>query len=752
MRTLATLAFSFSAAVFAGVLLPWEGWQLWAAAFFLLWGGAFALWRGCPFRRRGLLVTLALCAGLLYFSGYRALFVTPLTDRCGAEGEFSAVVCDYPEQRENGCRVTLRLSDFPRGRAYCYGGEELRDLRPGDTLRGTAYWKEAAYTTLTSRGVHVLLYDRDDLTVTRGSGGLRWWPQQAARAFQAQLEKIWSQERVRAFLAAELLGDKSQMVQEDYTALQETGLAHLFAVSGLHCAFLVSLVQLCIPPRRRRVSCLVTGAVLLFYMCMTGLSPSVVRACIMQLFLLTAPLFYRSGDSLTSLGAALFVILAADPYAAGSVSLQLSFAATLGLAVLTPRLFAWLRGLYTGRSRVLKKCLGFAAANLAATVGAMVFTAPLTAWYFNILSLISPLSGLLSVSVAGWSFMSGFAAAAVSFLWLPLGRALGALTALCVHYILWVARGLCRVPYHAVYFSNTLLRDWLLYSYAVFGVCLAFRRRGRRKYLWAAALAAASLCICLWLHAAGSRAGDLGVTALNVGQGESVLLYSGPEAAMVDCGSSTGYLHAGDIAADQLNAMGYTRLRALVVTHYHADHTNGLGELLTRVPVDTLYLPDIQDDYGVRDKLCRLALSYGSSVVWVTQRLTVPLGAAELTVFPPMEGKDLNERCVAALCSAGDFDVLITGDMPGDMEAALAERYDLPDTEVLVVSHHGSKYSSDKEFLAAVRPDTAIISVGENHYGHPARETLWRLSDIGAEIYRTDEAGHITVKSYGGEG
>ena len=90
-----------------------------------------------------------------------------------------------------------------------------------------------------------------------------------------------------------------------------------------------------------------------------------------------------------------------------------------------------------------------------------------------------------------------------------------------------------------------------------------------------------------------------------------------------------------------------------------------------------------------------------------------------------MEGKDLNERCVAALCSAGDFDVLITGDMPGDMEAALAERYDLPDTEVLVVSHHGSKYSSDKEFLAAVTPDTAIISVGENHYGHPARETLW---------------------------
>ena len=121
--------------------------------------------------------------------------------------------------------------------------------------------------------------------------------------------------------------------------MEETGLAHLFAVSGLHCAFLVTLLGLLTPGNRRRTLCAVTIPALLFYMVMVGASPSVARACIMQIFLLTAPLFRRSSDGLTALAAALGVILLANPFSAGSVSLQLSFAAALGMVLLTPRLY-----------------------------------------------------------------------------------------------------------------------------------------------------------------------------------------------------------------------------------------------------------------------------------------------------------------------------------------------------------------------------------------------------------------------------
>ena len=115
-------------------------------------------------------------------------------------------------------------------------------------------------------------------------------------------------------------------------------------------------------------------------------------------------------------------------------------------------------------------------------------------------------------------------------------------------------------------------------------------------------------------------------------------------------------------------------------------------------------------------------------------------------MFPPLGVGDPNEQCLAVLTTADTFDVLVTGDMPGRTERGLVETYAIPDIEVLLVSHHGSKYSSDEAFLSAVKPETAIISVGKNSYGHPTQEAMDRLHDAGAQVRRTDEEGNITVE------
>ena len=103
------------------------------------------------------------------------------------------------------------------------------------------------------------------------------------------------------------------------------------------------------------------------------------------------------------------------------------------------------------------------------------------------------------------------------------------------------------------------------------------------------------------------------------------------------------------------------------------------------------------------------------------------------------------------MCSAGDYDALITGDMAGSTEKLLVERYSMPDIELLIVGHHGSKYSSTTDFLDALQPETAVISVGDNHYGHPTREALLRLVAAGCEIYRTDLQGNILLTVKGDE-
>ena len=689
---------------------------------------------------------------LLYFSAYRALVRQPVQALCGGEHDFSAAVCDWPEATERGAKVTIRLHGLLGAKAVYYGDDDLLSLRPGDALSGTAWWNDVAaigdgdLRQFSSRGVYALLYDRDTLTVQPAPDmPLGYAPQYAAKALRDKLAQLWDDPSVLGFLTAELTGDKSLLPESDYVAMQETGLAHIFAVSGLHCAFLVTLLSLLIPPTHRRTLCAVASAVLVFYMLLTGLSPSVARACVMQLFLLSAPLFRRGSDPLTSLAAALTVILLVNPYAVGSVSLQLSFAATLGMVLLSGRLYKSFTGWYRGRNRAVRAALSFLAANLAATLGALVFTAPLTAYYFNILSLVAPLAGLLAVPAAGYAFMSAFVSALLGLVWTPLGLLAGYVPLLLVKYILWVAHLLLAVPYHAVYFTNVYLRVWLLYVYAAFLGC-AVTPDGKRKYALASALTVLTLAACLWLNSRWQQYGAFRAAVLDVGQGESVALCSGSEAALVDCGSSNSYVDAGSVAADALQSAGIRRLSALIVTHYHADHTNGLTEVLTRLPVDTLYLPDIEDEYGVRDRLVSLAAHQGADVVFVTGPTRIALGEAVLTVYPPLlTTGDLNEQGLTALATAGDFDLLITGDMAGQTEQLLAQTYPLPDVEVLVVSHHGSRYSSDESFLRAITPDNAVISVGDNRYGHPAEETLRRLQAVGATVWRTDRQGSIRI-------
>ena len=189
MRVLATIGFSFSTGVFLAALLPWDGWQLYAAAgaalLALVW--LLAARRSTCFRR-GLLILLPLAVSLAYFAGYRYLVQRPVEQRCGTVSPFTATVCDWPQETERGCRITVKLDGYPGARAVLYGEPELLDARPGNTLAGTAQWQSAAHiynndlTHFTARGVYALLYGREDVQLSEGSeGALRWLRRRSGR-------------------------------------------------------------------------------------------------------------------------------------------------------------------------------------------------------------------------------------------------------------------------------------------------------------------------------------------------------------------------------------------------------------------------------------------------------------------------------------------------------------------------------------------------------------------------------------------
>ncbi|MFR3921575.1 MAG: MBL fold metallo-hydrolase [Dysosmobacter welbionis] len=375
----------------------------------------------------------------------------------------------------------------------------------------------------------------------------------------------------------------------------------------------------------------------------------------------------------------------------------------------------------------------------------MAFTVPLCAVYFGSLVLISPVSNLLCLTASSLVFTLGLGAVLASFLWVPLGTVIGFVPVLLTRYILWISGVLASVPHHALYFTNPYLKYWLVFLYVLFAAAFP------------AAQGPAEVCrggcagggIPGGDGAAGPphyTRGGLDAYVLDVGQGESVLLTSGGKFALVDCGSRNSWYDAGGIAADHLATMGCGTLDYLILTHYDYDHISGVAELLARARVDTLLLPDVSDDAGAR---FRWSWPPGTTAwtfnTWRRRRFTP--GESSLTIYPPGDVEGDNEQGLAVLCTYGDYDLLITGDRNMAAERQLIADHDLPDIEALVVGHHGSKSSTSKELLEALTPETGIISVGDNSYGHPTEDALRRLVLADVEIYRTDKQGtvHLSV-------
>lgn len=191
--------------------------------------------------------------------------------------------------------------------------------------------------------------------------------------------------------------------------------------------------------------------------------------------------------------------------------------------------------------------------------------------------------------------------------------------------------------------------------------------------------------------------------------------------------------------------MGCRVLDYLILTHYDADHVNGVETLLARMEVDTLLVPDVADDAGMQEAILSAAREAGTAVEFIRTETCCTLGESTLAIYPPLGTGEDNEQGLAILCSHEEWDLLITGDMDSATEELLVETYDLPDLEALVAGHHGSKNSSSWDMLRTLTPEIALISVGDNSYGHPTDEALRRIVLAGAKVYRTDLQGNIYI-------
>lgn len=764
MRYLAIVSFSFAAGVFGAVYgLPDGLWLPIAAALAVLCPLSLLMRALLKGRRRAAMICGGLAAGLAWMAVYTAVFYTPARALDGQTVRLTGTVTDYPQETAWGWSIPVKVETEDRVTVptLLYVDEQGSGLCPGDEIETVAHctlaertFSGAEVTYFTAKGIFLRGVAYGELKIARPERiPVSCRPAVLSQRLKAGIDRSFLADAA-PLVKALVTGNRDSLSDPFTSSLQRTGLSHTVAVSGMHVAFLAGALSLLLG-RGRRSTALVLIPLVLLFMTVAGSTPSVVRASVMILMLEIAPLFDRERDGPTALGFALLLILIQNPFAAAHVGLQLSFLAVAGIFCCSDAIQNWAFSRYQPKKRrrftpmwLLDSAVFFVVSTLSATLGAMVFTTPLVALYFGSVSIVSLLANLLTLWAVGLVFTGGLLTGVLSMASPVLGAAAAAATAPLARYLNWVIPKLSNVPFAALTMDSFYYRAWLALVYAVLlaGVLI----KGKKRLRVPVAVCAATLCAAVALTVSTFRSGAMAAAVLDVGQGESVLLRCGDSWTLVDCGGDS-MDNAGDIAADYIRSMGGRKLDLLVITHFHDDHANGVSQLLERVPVDAIVLPAAEEDSPLRQEIVSIAKEKNIPMEELGRDRTVELdGGGALHLFAPLGAGETNEEGLSVLATSGDFDVLITGDMGGDVEQLLLEHTELPHVELLVAGHHGSKYSTSPRLLAAIQPETAVISVGaDNRYGHPASETLERLSAAGTELYRTDLQGTVLIRARG---
>ena len=607
-----------------------------------------------------------------------------------------------------------------------------------------------------------------------------------------------------ALFDAMLIGERSLVDRETSAAWQRTGLYHLLVVSGLKVGILAFFVF----GLSRWLRCgqwtasIATIAVAAGYAWLTELGTPVLRAVLMLAVFLVTRLLFRQRMLLNALGAAALVLLVADPRALSDSSFQLTFLAVLAIAGLAVPIFErtsqpYRRGLrclhspaydisLPPRVAQFRLDLRLLSARMAAllpaqrqaaqrwtlwlaghslglainiyevmvisAVAQVATTLPM-AFYFHRATVVGLAANTLALPLTGILMTSSAVALGLAFVWLPLAKVPALLAGWSLAATTTVVRVLGGMRLADFRMATPSPTQLLVATSALAVALLLMRRRAVLALLGLALLLGTTLWITLAPPPAQLQPGVMEVTAIDVGQGDSLLVVT-PEGRtlLIDAGGPLGPFQSNldfgeNVVAPYLWSRGITHLDALVLTHPHSDHMGGMPSVLTIFHPQELWLSTAQ----AAPQLARLrSLANSMGVHEVTRILgeRFTFGGADFEVLaPPADWQATTEArnndSLVLRISYRHTSALLTGDVETKVARYLAQQQ--PRADLLKVAHHGGLSSTTPELLEVVHPRFAVISVGaHNHFHHPRFEVLERLQQAHVVTYRTDVTGAVT--------
>ena len=735
MRTLMWFAIGFGIACGLGVwVLPANG---------ILICIALTAIPALPVRKAGgkrLALALLGCAvGLCWYFGFMKLYLIPAQAMDGVTRHITVTATSHSYETDYGVGVDGEFDlngKKQKIRVYVNGVEEIN---PGDVIEGDFNFRYTAPGGMRDPTYHagdgILL-----IGYPRGAAKLRVNAERTLVDISLNLNHLIGQrvvsifpQKTEALARALLLGDGYDLDYETDIAFKLSGIRHIIAVSGLHVAMLYAMLRV-IALNRRWLMALIGYPVLYLFALAAGFTPSVSRACIMVGLMMLAQLLDREYDSPTALAFAALVMLLENPLVITSISFQMSFACVAGIQLFDAPISAWMTaklGSPKGKG-IGSRLKRWFISSVSISLSAIVLTTPISAYYFGTVSLVGVLTNLLTLWAVSISFYGIVAALAVSLFWFSGAVAIGNAASFFMGYVTAVAKLLSALPLAAVYTQSIYIVLWLIFVYVLLLIFMV----SQNKYpLMLFCCAVLGLCLALLISWTEWRFSDTHLTALDVGQGQCLILHTEGKTFLIDCGGSNDEI-AANAAADTLLSRGVTYLDGMIITHADRDHAGGISYLLERIGTDFIMAPATAE-LNIR----------GQRIIPVEENFTITTENSAITVFAGSFALESNENSLCVLFEGEKCAILVTGDRGRMGELLLMHDNALPDVNLLIAGHHGSKNSTSEELLTAVSPETVFISVGkQNAYGHPAQELLDRLKDFGCVVYRTDLHGNLIFR------
>jgi competence protein ComEC len=622
------------------------------------------------------------------------------------------------------------------------------------------------------------------------------WRTRIHRSIIEKVHALWPA-REAGLMDAMVIGDEAFINRPTRVNFQRSGTYHVLVVSGMNVSILALATFWML--RRLRVGDLVAGTITLLlivaYALLTALGSPVWRATLMLAVYLGARLFYREKSMLNAIGAAALGLMVFDPKALFGASFQLTFlcvwlVAAVGLPFVERTIQPYSRGLRNLDSagyeaslspkvaqfrldlrmiaNRLERFLGHRfplpvlAGGMRVLLGAcqlVVISAVMQvglalpmAYYFHRATAVGMPANMMVVPLTEILMPTAILAVTLGYVSPVLAKipALIAGAALegiagSVHWLGGLRIADARVPTPGLVV--------ILATTAALALAMLLRRRPLLAGIGLAALAASALWICVIPPRPRTRAGVLELTAIDVGQGDSIFLVS-PEGGtlLVDAGGLPHWVHSEldigeDVVSPYLWWRGISRLDVVALTHAHADHMGGMGAILANFRPREFWL-GVDSSSPELQELIQQANALGIHVLQHREGDRLDLGSAAVRILAPPVGfvggasRPNDESLVMKITYRGTS-ALLEGDAERSTEQRVAQEE--PQAELLKVGHHGSNTSTIPELLAKVHPKFGVISVGtRNTYGHPRGEVLARLQASGVATYRTDLNGAVT--------